>query len=369
MKYLLPVIILFFNTNLIYTQTNNGSVELKYLFTLVNGENQNRKEYLYKNPSDLHVDINNNIYAIDSRGTEIRKYSKDGKYLSTIGRVGNGPGEFQEIYSYDVFKEKIIVRGSVSNMTEYLTDGTLLRTFRLNLRTCNFDRLWHYTDDRYMVLKYDYESTIKNLFYVYDNKLEKEITSFGHPTIMFDVNSPIYQNERAVMNVLILKNGDVVVAKKYYDGKLYRFSRDKNWSHTIFSSDKQYKPYRVFSPYISGKENYNNVIAFSDNTSNKMIGILLRTMSAGLVQYENKYILNFVVQFNNYNKESELGVEVYDLNCKYLGYYKLDNKEIVLKYVRTKVYSIDNDNCILMSDFVHGMPQVKKFKMYINIKQ
>jgi hypothetical protein len=45
-------------------------------------------------PSDVAVDRDGNIYILDSGNARIQKFGPDGKYLATIGRKGQGPGEF-----------------------------------------------------------------------------------------------------------------------------------------------------------------------------------------------------------------------------------------------------------------------------------
>jgi sugar lactone lactonase YvrE len=45
-------------------------------------------------PSDVASDKDGNIYILDSGNARIQKFGPDGKYLATIGRKGQGPGEF-----------------------------------------------------------------------------------------------------------------------------------------------------------------------------------------------------------------------------------------------------------------------------------
>ncbi len=45
-------------------------------------------------PSDVAVDAQGNIYILDAGNARIQKFGPDGNYLATIGRKGQGPGEF-----------------------------------------------------------------------------------------------------------------------------------------------------------------------------------------------------------------------------------------------------------------------------------
>ena len=59
------------------------------------GDVDTEDEHLAFNyPSDVTVDHDGNIYVLDSANTRIQKFGPDGKYQATIGRKGQGPGEF-----------------------------------------------------------------------------------------------------------------------------------------------------------------------------------------------------------------------------------------------------------------------------------
>jgi sugar lactone lactonase YvrE len=45
-------------------------------------------------PANIVPDAGGNLYILDSGNHRIQKFSADGKYLATIGRQGQGPGEF-----------------------------------------------------------------------------------------------------------------------------------------------------------------------------------------------------------------------------------------------------------------------------------
>jgi len=45
-------------------------------------------------PYDVAMDAERNIYVLDTGNTRVQKFGPDGRYLATIGRKGQGPGEF-----------------------------------------------------------------------------------------------------------------------------------------------------------------------------------------------------------------------------------------------------------------------------------
>ena len=59
------------------------------------GDVDTEDEHLAFNfPSDVTADKDGNIYILDSANARVQKFGPDGKYLATIGRKGQGPGEF-----------------------------------------------------------------------------------------------------------------------------------------------------------------------------------------------------------------------------------------------------------------------------------
>jgi len=67
-------------------------VELEFVQKIGDLETEDENYQLYM-PQDIAVDNKSNIYILDN-SRQIRKYDKHGKYLATIGRRGQGPGEF-----------------------------------------------------------------------------------------------------------------------------------------------------------------------------------------------------------------------------------------------------------------------------------
>jgi hypothetical protein len=67
------------------------SFELEEDLSIGNEEDEN---YLFYRVGDIQVDTDGNIYVLDRGNHRLQVFDKDGKYLRTIGKKGQGPGEF-----------------------------------------------------------------------------------------------------------------------------------------------------------------------------------------------------------------------------------------------------------------------------------
>lgn len=59
------------------------------------GGNPNDQNYYFPKGAWLNVDDEGNIFVLDYGNRRVQKYDKSGKYVQTIGRQGQGPGEYQ----------------------------------------------------------------------------------------------------------------------------------------------------------------------------------------------------------------------------------------------------------------------------------
>ena len=71
-----------------------GEITLDLEEDLVIGNDD--ENYMFYQVSSLAVDTLENIYVLERGNCRIQKFDKDGRYLQTIGRKGQGPGEFEE---------------------------------------------------------------------------------------------------------------------------------------------------------------------------------------------------------------------------------------------------------------------------------
>ncbi len=75
-------------------------IPIRLVFTeeLSIGVEEGEEYYMFGNRVYFNVDVDGNFYVNDWDKKCIRKFDPDGKYLLTIGRPGQGPGEFQNVW-------------------------------------------------------------------------------------------------------------------------------------------------------------------------------------------------------------------------------------------------------------------------------
>jgi len=76
----------------------------------------------FHSPEDMVMDAEEKIYILDSGNHRIQIFSPKGKYLRTIGRLGQGPGEFRQPLSIDIdSRDYLYVLGRWNNRIQVLT--------------------------------------------------------------------------------------------------------------------------------------------------------------------------------------------------------------------------------------------------------
>jgi hypothetical protein len=95
----------------------------------------------FREPSDIVRDSTGNLYFLDAGNNRIQKLDSEGKFIKTIGRKGQGPGEFQRAISMDIDKDNnLFVFDLGSRRIEVLSsEGKPLRTIKF--RSVRPDRI------------------------------------------------------------------------------------------------------------------------------------------------------------------------------------------------------------------------------------
>jgi hypothetical protein len=100
---------------------------------VIGGEGAGAESVLNR-PQDLKVDSQGNIYVLDWGDVDIKVFAPDGRRLRTVGRKGQGPGEF-DTPAYFVLSDddRIFLLSARQNRIIVLSDtGTYVSSFRLD---------------------------------------------------------------------------------------------------------------------------------------------------------------------------------------------------------------------------------------------
>ena len=92
------------------------------------GEAEGREEYMFSRIL-IDVDEEENIYVLDNQPATIRVFDKQGEYLRTIGKKGQGPGELASPRTIQITprNEIMIYDFGTRRLTFYSLDGEFLR--------------------------------------------------------------------------------------------------------------------------------------------------------------------------------------------------------------------------------------------------
>jgi len=97
------------------------------------GQPSGKPEDMLSEIREIEVDANGNIYAVEFKENHIRVFDRNGLYLRTIGRPGQGPGEFGEPGNVHVNPagEVMATDGGSQSVKVFSPDGTYLRQYFL----------------------------------------------------------------------------------------------------------------------------------------------------------------------------------------------------------------------------------------------
>ena len=96
------------------------------------GEVAGTEEYMFSRIDDIAVDDEENIYILDSKQTHIKTFNRDGEYLKSIGRKGQGPGELQYPVNLTISPmNEILINDYARCLSIFSIDGNFLRAVSL----------------------------------------------------------------------------------------------------------------------------------------------------------------------------------------------------------------------------------------------
>ncbi len=94
--------------------------------------------YLFYQPRNISLDDQGNIYILERGNHRIQKFSKDGQFLQTIGKKGQGPGEFERPYSLFLDKNNSLYVSDRGKIHFFNPAGGFVKTIPLSDQVSTF---------------------------------------------------------------------------------------------------------------------------------------------------------------------------------------------------------------------------------------
>lgn len=126
------------------------------------------ERYVFQEIWHVAVDDDENIYIPDSRAANIKVFDRNGKYLRTIGRGGQGPGELGYPFGIQITpnKELVINDRRQARLHYFTLDGEFLRQYSTSKL------------GRFLLPKVDSKGNIIAGYMFYGDKIKAEIKKF-----------------------------------------------------------------------------------------------------------------------------------------------------------------------------------------------
>ena len=215
--------------------------------------NQQDENYLFYKVRDIQVSMNGNIYVSDSGNYRVQCFDKNGNYLLTIGRKGQGPGEFSYPFELQIDDET----GKI-----YVNDGS--RKIKI------FDRKGNYINKDIIIegiLSDFYLDSDRNIWGLFSspgtnsikkvNQIGKVVQKLAESPFMFTkkILSKETIGDRGYAESLSITHGyehDSYISK--IDNKTFIYGYSKEYGLNIFDKEgnilikiKKDEPYKKFT--------------------------------------------------------------------------------------------------------------------------
>jgi hypothetical protein len=106
--------------------------KVRFVPTLIIGDESMPAGVFFEAPIGITSDDEGNVYICDAKANNIKKFDAQGKYLATIGKAGQGPGDFSMPYQI-VYSNNLIVVLDLGNrrLCAMSPDGNFLFSKKL----------------------------------------------------------------------------------------------------------------------------------------------------------------------------------------------------------------------------------------------
>ena len=198
-------------------------------------------EYLFEGPRHVTTDADGRIYVVDGRTPEVRVFSQSGDYLTTLGRHGEGPGEFLQISGMVVNKHSgdlIIADNDNQRFTIFPDPDASPTTIPYPIEGLHFSEL-HPVGQRYLstaVQRLTRHSEAVPLVHGLSQNLSEIAFSTARSDTWWDLTDPFLQTQQRLSAITIapMDESSFILAPEFYEGKIYKYRRQAgDWTTEV----------------------------------------------------------------------------------------------------------------------------------------
>ena len=293
-------------------------------------------EYLFYYPELVRTDSQGNIYVRDARQTTVRVFDAGGRFITAIGKSGEGPGEMREIFSMHVDgDDRLIVADRMSRRFTIFTDmGKCFKTKSMVTETTLAPNPILSLDNSFVLTYVELFAnpeggpTLKGdqVLHLYDTELNR-LETFARLGDIYDLDRPFlkaYSNSSTALNVATNGMDTIILAPSVYGGYIYRYARSNDtWIMEKLKGGPV--PERAYIPVSKNDIETNQDIRRGSIMTSGPTGTYrarILSWSLGVVILSTGEILHFPVR-TPLKKDFEPRAELFGQDGNLLGYGQL----------------------------------------------
>ena len=208
---------------------------------IIGDDEEAPSEYLFYYPQIVRTDSRGNIYVKDARSADVRVFDANGRYVTTVGKRGEGPGELREVFGMHVDgDDRVIVADRTSRRLTIFTDmGKSFTTKSLAEKGMIAPRPILSLDDSFVLTFVELFAnpeggpSIKDdrVLHTYDTDFNR-LETFAQLDDIYDLDDPFLNQYSSysprAMNVATNGTDTIVLSPFVYGGYIYRYTRSND---------------------------------------------------------------------------------------------------------------------------------------------
>lgn len=330
--FCLAVFILLFTISGFVSNLAPKKLSLTFDESFTIGENSGADAtYFLASPYQIRTDNQQDIYIAEGRQKTIMVFGPQGKYLRSIGRSGNGPGEFPSGPRFILNNDNVIVAldPESQRVTWFSKKGDVLSEYAPSQAGMVWSKKFFQTaDGNYIILKKPRDigkdapgNYRKYLFHRYGESFKKHIDSFGE----FDQLWPEADSKFVKMIGNRINDGNFIQTGKnsfwyapgIYDGKIYKFEKSKDdWN--LVNTFKGHINWDKAVVVNTDEEGSMSIVTYGKEGQQRSRG-KINSYSIGLVQMSDGKVLHFSGQRMQNRDSMQTMVEVFNPQGDLIG--------------------------------------------------